>query len=668
MVNGFYTRVKNIATTPRWIIFILDLVICAFALFFAFLLRFNMNYDTVMTWDLTTPILVVTCLNFIFFRIFHTYVGIIRLSSSKEGIRVVSAVFYSTFILFLSIPVTDYFHLPQLVPFSILAIYFFTASFLIYVYRFWVKQFYYKIIKAKKNCEKVVLFGKTFDGVLLKRALETIEGRSYKVVGFIDPNKSLWGKSINNAKICSLDQAKVIIERKKVKLLFLTSDAMDSQLKDDVINYCLVKNIGVKVIPEMHNWIDGRLHKKILRRLKIEDVLNRPCIELELMNVKGYLPGKTILVTGAAGSIGSEIVRQLIGLNAKLLILCDNRETGLYDLQNQLHQLYGSRENIIISVSDVRSSDRMQHLFETYRPQIVFHAAAYKHVPLMELNPCEAVENNVLGTKIVADLSVAYCVECLVFISTDKAVNPTNVMGASKRIAEIYISDLQSNQHAIKGILLERYSRNLSGFREIRNCTTKIITTRFGNVLGSNGSVIPLFQEQIEKGGPVTVTHRDVVRFFMTIQEACSLVLEAGAMGNGGEVFVFDMGEPVRIADLANKMIKLEGFVPEKDIRIEYIGLRPGEKLYEELLNKNEEVIPTHNKKIMISRVGRSEVRNLSSNVEFLISLAKENNNTLLVKQMKKLVPEYKSENSIYEELDVVDKNEDHQLQPNYSY
>jgi FlaA1/EpsC-like NDP-sugar epimerase len=650
-LNFFYRLIKNRPTVPRWIIFVLDLAICALSLFYAYLLRFNMDFESVKHSGIAAPVLLVTGLNIIFFRLFRTSEGIIRLSSAQEGLRCVSAVLCSSLVLLLSIIICGVLEWSFIVPSSVLFIYFFIASFLIFAYRILIKELYHRSLKEKLTAENVIVFGKTTNGSLLKNALESISGHQYKVIAFVDGNENLWGKSIDNAKIYSWEQIKLIAKKLNTKYLFLASDDMEIDSKNEIVDYCLLKNIIVKVIPGVQKWVDGQLHTRQIKNLQIEDLLNRPSIKLAPEQVKEYLTGKKILITGAAGSIGSEIVKQLTGIRVEQLVLCDNWETGLYELQNQLQQLSGNRENIIVLVCNVRHRDTMESLFKTYRPDIVFHAAAYKHVPLMEMHPCEAVMNNVLGTRVLADLAVKYSVERFVFISTDKAINPTNIMGASKRIAEMYLGELQNSQKQIEN----RVADNFNGQENVifyKKSHTKFITTRFGNVLGSNGSVIPRFQEQIDKGGPVTVTHPEITRFFMTIPEACSLVLEAGTMGKGGEIFVFDMGEPVKIIDLACKMIKLAGLVPQKDIKIDFIGLRPGEKLYEELLHDSEEVIKTHHKKIMISRVNNENTDNIAGNVDNLISLAAQNKNLAVVKQMKLIVKEFKSKNSVYEKLD----------------
>jgi len=652
MIDRFYKLVKNKFTVPRWIIFILDLCICAFAIFFAFLLRFNMDFKAVSEYGFIMQIELVTALNIIFFRLFRTYEGIIRFSSAQEGLRCVWAVFCSSFCLLISIVVSAIFKWPYLVPISVLIIYFFTASFLIFAYRIAVKKLYRKSLKRKWTAENVLIFVKTTNGAFIKNAIESITDHQYKVVGFIEEDDNLWGKSIDNTKFYSFEQVKSIAGKYNVKTIFMSTDDLDVEKKNKIVDYCLSKKIGVKVIPAVEKWVDGQLQTRQLKNFKIEDLLNRPSIKLAPDHLQEYLTGKRILITGAAGSIGGEIVKQLMGIRLELLVLCDNRETGIYELQYELQQMAGKRDNIVISISDVRSADVMQNLFESFKPQIVFHAAAYKHVPLMEMHPCEAIKNNVLGTKVIADLSVLYGVDRFVLISTDKAVNPTNVMGASKRIAEKYVAELQTSQ-----LLTKRSPKGIFDARDIKDLfymkgNTKFITTRFGNVLDSNGSVLPRFQEQINKGGPVTVTHPDIMRYFMTIPEACSLVLEAVTMGQGGEIFVFDMGEPVKIVDLANMMIKLEGLIPGRDIRIEFTGLRPGEKLYEELLNKNEQVIPTHHKKIMISKVNNSGQNTIFKDVIQLIEIAGRNDNISVVKHMKMIVEEYKSKNSAYESLD----------------
>ena len=651
-MDFFYRMIKNRPTSPRWIIFLLDIGICAFALFFAFLLRFNLHWDTAMKQGILVPLLVVTSLNIIFFGLFRTYEGIIRLSGAEEGFRCISAVFSSSLILLISVLVSDFFGWHFGVPVSVLFIYFFTASFLIFGYRIFIKELYHRSLKMKLTAENVIVFGTAANGALIKNAIESISGHQYKVIAFVDDNENLWGKSIDKAKIYSWDHVKIVAEKYKAAYLFLAADDLAIDLKNKIVDYCLSKDIIVKAIPPAQNWVDGHLQTRQIKNLKIEDLLNRPSIQLAKEEVKQYLTGKRIMITGAAGSIGSEIVKQLASIKVEQLILCDNGETGLYELQNELECISRKAENIIVRVSNVRHQDLMEYLFITHRPHIVFHAAAFKHVPLMEMHPCESVMNNVLGTRVIADLSVKYGVDRFVFISTDKAVNPTNVMGATKRIAEMYVAELQNSQWQMEYSVGDNINTRNGNFISEKKVGTKFITTRFGNVLGSNGSVIPRFQEQIDKGGPVTVTHPDITRFFMTIPEACSLVLEAGTMGNGGEIFVFDMGEPVKIVDLAHKMIRLAGLIPGRDIQVAFTGLRPGEKLHEELLHNNEEVLPTHHKKIMISKVNNKGMGNVMEDIDNLIKLAAQNKKIPVVKQMKLIAREFISNNSIYEELD----------------
>ncbi len=655
-VENFYRLIKNKPTLPRWAIFLLDLNLCAFALFYAYFLRFNMDYFSAYHFGFGYPILIITLLNVLSFRILRTSEGIIRLSGAQEGLRVVTAVFATASFLFLANILSSIFGISFIIPTSVLFIYFFTASFLLFAYRLLVKQLYNMSLKSMFEVEKVLIFGRSENALMLKSAIESIEARQYKVAGFLVSDENLWGKSIDKARLFGFNEIEGLVTKNNIREIFLSSDVVDIDLKNKLADYCLSREIIIKVIPTIESWVDGHLQTKQLKNLKIEDLLNRPSIKLAPGHIREAMKGKRILVTGAAGSIGSEIVKQLASIDVELLILCDNRETGLYDLQYELQEIT-SDENIIVSISDIRNYDLMQNLFEMYKPEIVFHAAAYKHVPLMEMHPCQAIKNNVLGTKNVADLSVLYGVERFVFISTDKAVNPTNVMGASKRIAEMYVGDLQISQGGTQRSSLGNFDLSREVYLNSRKGRTRFITTRFGNVLGSNGSVIPRFTKQIESGGPITVTHPEITRYFMTIPEACSLVLEAGTMGHGGEIFIFDMGEPVKISDLAYRMIKLSGMTPNVEIKIHYSGLRPGEKLYEELLNKDEEVLPTYHKKIMISKVKQNRSETLIEDISKLILLSERNKNIPLVRQMKKIVLEYKSENSQYEKLDLMDNS-----------
>ena len=424
-----------------------------------------------------------------------------------------------------------------------------------------------------------------------------------------------------------------LFQGEKVDQLIFADTNLKLSEKQKLVDLCLKYNIRLLDVPPASKWINGELSFNQFKEIRIEDLLERSPIKLDKKNIRQQLADKTVLITGAAGSIGSEMVRQIIPFKPRKIILLDNAETPLFDLELELRETvrFQGYETVI---GDIRNKERLENVFRTFRPDFVYHAAAYKHVPIMELNPSEAILNNVLGTKNLADLSVKYNVGEFVMVSTDKAVNPTNVMGASKRIAEMYV---QSLFNKLKGE---------------SDSTTKFITTRFGNVLGSNGSVIPLFRKQILAGGPLTVTHAEVTRYFMTIPEACQLVLEAGSMGKGGEIFIFDMGESVKIVDLAKKMIKLSGLELGKDIQLAFTGLRPGEKLYEELLNDEENTLPTHHKKIMVAKVREYEFEKVSADIEELIGLFDTQDNNKIVSKMKRMVPEFLSKNSIFEELD----------------
>jgi len=454
----------------------------------------------------------------------------------------------------------------------------------------------------------------------------------HELVAFIDDNESLINKMIEGIPVVSPDRglSEEYISRNNINLLIISINNMPLGIKRGIVDRGLELGLKVKVVPSINQWINGEFSSSQLREVQIEELLERDPIVLDNNNVKEELEGKIIMVTGAAGSIGSEISRQLLSFHPSRIVLIDQAESPLHDLKAELRDLCtkaGNKSSVVCVVANVKDRFRMDQHFAMYRPHYVFHAAAYKHVPLMEENPYEALMVNVFGTRIIADLSIRYKVSKFVMVSTDKAVNPTNVMGASKRLAEIYIQSMS-------------------------NGVTQFITTRFGNVLGSNGSVIPLFRRQIEQGGPVTVTHKEITRFFMTIPEACNLVLEAGVMGKGGEILIFDMGNAVRIYDLAYKMIQLSGFTPGKDIQITEIGLRPGEKLKEELLADDESTLPTHHPKIMRARVRPYDKKEVITYMDQLSALMLEGDHFGMVDKMKQIVPEYISNNSVFTTLD----------------
>jgi len=623
-------KIKNFSIVPKFVILLLDLGATVTALFIAILIQQNVALRAI-NWDhVVNSIFLILLINSLVFTTTKSYTGIVRYTGVQDAVRIAVAVAISSFIiLVINTVALGYSTILSLTTLVITLYTVFTFLFLI-SYRVLVKYLFAYAKNYKMKKKSVVIFGAGDTGVATQRVLENDGQSNIQIVAFIDDDKKKGSKNLNGAPIMTFAAFKELANVQPIDELIIASYSLPTKRKNEIVDFCLDHDIKALSVPPYSKWAEGKFTSRQLQSIKIEDLLERDPIQINNNQINFQIKGKRILVTGAAGSIGSEIVRQLIKFNPELIILCDQAETPLHTLELELIE-NGTRANCVSYLADITNKSRMESLFEEFKPQYVYHAAAYKHVPMMELCPTEAVRNNVVGVKLIADLSVKYNVDRFVMISTDKAVNPTNVMGASKRMAEMYVQAL-SKQEGIG---------------------TKFITTRFGNVLGSNGSVIIRFKEQIEKGGPVTVTHPNITRYFMTIPEACQLVLEAGSMGNGGEIFVFDMGQPVAIADLAKKMIRLYGLIPNIDVNITYSGLRPGEKLYEELLNDEENTTQTYHDKILIAKVRDvSYYLVYQSTIELENILNTTNDEMQLVSKMKELVPEYISNNSIYEKLD----------------
>ncbi len=623
---------------------LLDLVCALFAVYAAFALRLNFDFDALYNYPLLQIGEVVGCTSFVLFLLFRTYTGVVRYTSMTDIGRITSVNLMAT-LFYLYIDYSGLFNQAgRTFPISVVLINFFIVTFLLLTYRMVVKRLYSFIIQSyKTQSTRAAIYNTGHSGLMVKQAIQDDFTSDIKVVAFLDSDPTRVGKSLDGKPIYGIRRLQLarMVKQEKVQLLIVADEHMEPDVLNKLVDDCLALDLKIQKVPAVSSWVNQGWSPQQLKDIRIEDLLERSVIDINNQQLAEELKGKGVLVTGAAGSIGSEIARQLIRYDISVIILCDKAESPLHELELEIAESNPAMP-VISYIADVCDRTRIQQLFEVYEPKIVYHAAAYKHVPMMEKHPSMAVLNNVLGTRVLAETSVAYGVEKFVMVSTDKAVNPTNVMGASKRIAEIFTQSY--NKH-----LNEGYRKSGPVYT---TPPTRFITTRFGNVLGSNGSVIPRFKKQLEKGGPLTVTHPDITRYFMTIPEACRLVLEAGAMGKGGEIFVFDMGEPVKVLDLAKKMIRMSGRQLGRDIKIIFTGLRPGEKLYEELLNNAENTLPTYHEKIMIATVREYDFREVSEQINELIACASKHYVLPTVARMKQLVPEFVSKNSAYEQLD----------------
>ena len=618
---------------PYWGIILLD---CCLILFSG-LLVYTLNNGVLSTLDILGHLLVtlLVCLipYLVGFRLFHTYSGIIRYSSFVDLQKVGFAVLFGLICVVVFQALTDFSPYLVYIRKRDLILSALLAMSLMWMMRVFVKYFYVSTFRVAK-AERAFIYGVKQGGVSLAKSIQNQDPARFVLAGFISDMAEIGNRYLMGVKVYPNNEDLIGVMRRLQADVLLVSPLKVEAIRNnqEMVDRLIKANIKIYMTPAAQEW-DGRsdLNHTQLREVNIEDLLPRDKIEIDLEAVRKQLTGKRILITGAAGSIGSEIVRQVAQFAPERMVLIDQAETPLHDVRLMMARQWSNIESYTV-VSDICVRERMEELFEEHRPDYVFHAAAYKHVPMMEDNPEESVRNNVDGTRVIADLAVKYGTRKFVMVSTDKAVNPTNVMGCSKRICEIYV---QSLDQAIK-------DGKVSG-------RTQFVTTRFGNVLGSNGSVIPLFKEQIKRGGPVTVTHKDIIRFFMLIPEACKLVLEAGTMGNGGEIFVFDMGKPVRIVDLAERMIRLSGV---KGIEIRFTGLRDGEKLYEEVLNEEETSKPTFHPKIKIAQVRAYDYADANLRIDALVHACAVEGDMQIVKRMKEIVPEFKSQHSKYEVLD----------------
>lgn len=643
--TDLFSHWANISYLPRWGVLLLDLFIALVALVISIyigdsIIGFKMeNSTTLPLWWQTGLVLVTQCF---FFWVFHTYSGILRYSTFVDTMKVALSVGATGIVLIVTNLVVKYAVPGQEPPFltTVLLIYIFVGITLLFSWRVTIKTIFEYISHRSSGVQKVLIYGTKSAGLSIAKMLQSNMESTYRPVGFISDSKDNMHHNLLGLKVYHLnDELITLMKEKDIHNLIISPIKMKELNPLQDLSIFIENNIRILTTPYFTNYDPDQDENTEISKIgriesiQVEDLLERPAIDINTNNVEAILSNQVVLVTGGAGSIGSEIVRQIANFKPTAIILMEIAESPLHDLTIDLRRQYPHLQFVPI-IADVRDIHMVEEVFAEYHPTVIFHAAAYKHVPLMEDFPNQAIMANVLGTKNMADMAIKYNAERFVMISTDKAVNPTNVMGASKRIAEIYVQSLFLKQ-----------------VQKDANCT-KFITTRFGNVLGSNGSVVPFFKKQIAEGGPVTVTHPDIIRYFMTIPEASCLVLEAATLGEGGEIFCFDMGHPVRIADLAKNMIRLAGYVPGKDIEITYTGLRPGEKLYEELLNQKEITLPTSNQKILVAKVLEYDFDTVATQIQALIEEAKTGKVFPVVQKMKDIVPEFKSKNSVYEQLD----------------
>ena len=631
MKRNFFHRYLSAKVLPIWTILLIDVFIIVISSLLAYALRYDFRSIFLESSTIDKTILWTVVVNLIFFRVFRTYSNVLRFSSFVDIMRIFVSLTVSYALLMITSVLTESYLEFNLAPVSVLFMSYIISFAMMACSRIVVKIFFEALNFDGSRSANVFIYGAKEAGVNIAKALRVSLRNHYRLRGFIADEPELINKVMMGVKVFPNDDTLIEnLDDRDVHTIIISPAKMEALKHSDMADRLLAHNIKLMTAPPLSEWNNQFLDRTQLKEIQIEDLLQRNPIEIDIHKVASHLEGKRVMITGAAGSIGSEIMRQVASFNPYKLILVDQAETPLHDIRLELQDRWRDidAETIIADISNVT---RMEEIFRRYKPQYIFHAAAYKHVPMMEDNVSESIQVNVYGTRTVADLAVKYGAEKFVMISTDKAVNPTNVMGCSKRICEIYVQSLAKKLLAEGGHV------------------TQFITTRFGNVLGSNGSVIPRFRDQIQRGGPVTVTHPEIIRYFMTIPEACRLVLEAGSMGNGGEIYIFDMGKPVRIVDLAKRMISLSG---RTDVKIEFTGLRHGEKLYEELLNVKELTKPTYHEKIMIATVREYDYAEVNERIQKLIDVSYTYDQMKIVAAMKDIVPEFVSKNSCFEVLD----------------